>query len=38
MQNLVPLKKNKPTGQTFCIHSLHCKKVKSVLTKMTKIV
>ena len=34
-QNLVPLKKNKATGQTSCIHSLHCEEVNSVLTKMT---
>ena len=30
--------KNKATGQTSCIHSLHCEEVKSVLTKMTIIV
>ena len=28
--NLVYLNKNKPMGQTFCINSLHCKKVKSI--------
>ena len=27
--------KNKATGQTSCIHSLHCEEVNSVLTKMT---
>ena len=28
-------KKNTATGQTSCIHSLHCEEVNSVLTKMT---
>ena len=37
MQNLLYLKKNIYSGQAFCINTLYCKKIKSVWTKITKI-